>query len=82
MIHILLHRYDISVFFALWLCIAESQPYRYRHKDTDNDTHKDNDKKTMTTKTITLLTDAPVAVLASIKVDSLLLVDKIIMHIN
>ena len=34
------------------------------------------------TKTMTMLTNAPVAVLAPIKVDSLLLVDKTIMHMK
>ena len=68
MFQVLLHRYDIHLFlFSLGLCITESQQYRY--KGTDNDT-----------KTMTMLTNAPVAVLAPIKVDSLLLVDKIIMH--
>ena len=75
MFQVLLHRYDIHLFlFSLGLCTTESQQYRY--KDTDNDTHKDEDKKTMT-----MLTNAPVAVLAPIKVDSLLLVDKMITHI-
>ena len=78
---VLLHRYDIYLFlFSLGLCTTESQQYRY--KDTDNDTHKDKDKNTITKKTMTMLTNAPVAVLAPIKVDSLLLVDKIVMHIK
>ena len=70
-----LHRCDIYRFlFSLGLCLTESRQYRF--KGTDNDTHKDEDKKTMT-----MLTNAPVAVLAPIKVDSLLLVDKMITHI-